>query len=76
MPTLRARDDCIPKADRINSRQAGDARQKLLVVAVQVEVLVAARPGIQADFEHPLFLETEVEGTQTLEAADEEACSK
>jgi hypothetical protein len=41
----------------------------LLAVAVQVEVLVAARPGIQRDFEHALFLETEVEGTQTLEVA-------
>src|SRR5260370_25536559 len=42
VPTLWARDCCVPKANRTNSRQAGDARQELLVVTVQVEVLVAA----------------------------------
>src|SRR6266404_1968055 len=69
VPTLRAGDCCVPKANRTNSRQAGDARQELHVVTVQVQVLVAAGLGIQGDFEQALLLETEIDGTQFLKAS-------
>ncbi len=73
VPTLRAWDLCVPKTSRSNAREAGDACQELLAVAAQVEVLVAARPGIQRDFQDALFSGSRGRGKRkTLEASHEE----
>src|SRR5467141_1588844 len=76
MPRFRARDGSIRKASRTDSGQARDSFQQLLVVTAHVELVVAARLWIEHDFKQALLLETEIEGTQTLKATYEKACSK
>src|SRR5882724_9109205 len=43
------------------------------MVGVHVQVLVAARPGIEDNFEQTLLLETEINGTQPLETSHQES---
>lgn len=76
MPRFRARDGSIREASRTDSGQARDSFQQLLVVTAHVELVVAARVWIEHDFKQALLLETAIEGTQTLKATYEKACSK
>src|SRR5580693_7303192 len=72
MPALRTGDGEIRIANRADSGCSSNSLQQLLVVASHVQIVVTPRARIQSDLEHVGFVKAEVDGTEELEAADEE----
>lgn len=70
---FRAGNGKVRKADRTNAGYAGNSLDELLVVAIHVQVLLAARVVVENDFEQIVLVETKIERAQRLEGAHQKA---